>query len=417
MTANAEGSCLMIARTRKFTAFGALGALALAGCNDSEPHFAPYDVPNSVGIADFNGDGDPDLVVAATSVIYGAGDPGFLSVLLHGTTAPDSFVNTQKIAGGFNPSTLAVGDLDNDGNADVAVANAGSGDVSIFLQDAGSPGNFLPATFLPTGGVPLDVAVGDIDGDGADDLLIASFEAAGSVFVAYQDLLSPGEFGLPTRLPVGRPSTSVAIGDINGDGRLDLAATVQDADGSDGAVVILIQDPVVRRQFLAPGEFSVGTEPLSVRIADLDNDTRPDLVVVNEGPGLQGQGNAGVSVLLQDGLVAGSFLAPVSYASGTRPVHVAVGDLDGDGNPDLVVADQGGQRGAVSVLLQDPSRGGVFLTANRYPGFYGPLGVAIGDLNEDGLPDIAAADGSRATLLLQQIGSPGTFAAAVPVGD
>lgn len=407
----------MVVRTCRFTAFGVLGALALTGCNDSKLSIAPYEVPNSVAIADFDGDDDLDLVVAATSVIYGAGDPGFLSVLLHGPAAPDAFVNTQEIAAGFNPSTLAVGDLDNDGNADVAVANVGSGDVSVFLQDAGVRGTFLPAVSLPTGGAPFDVAVGDIDGDGADDLLIASFESAGSVFVAYQDLLTPGQFGAPIRLPVSRPSTSVAIADINGDGRLDVAATVQDADGSDGAVVILIQDSLVSRQFLAPGEFSVGTEPLSVRIADLDNDTRPDLVVVNEGPGLQGQGNAGVSVLLQDGLVDAFFLAPVSYAAGTHPVHIAVGDLDGDGNPDLVVADRGGQRGAVSVLLQDPSRGGVFLTASRYPGFYGPLGVAIGDLNDDGLPDIAAADGSRATLLFQQIASPGTFAPAVPVGD
>ncbi len=407
----------MVGRIRGFTACGALGALALAGCNDSNLNIAPYDVPNSVAIADFNGDGDLDLVVAATNVIYAAADPGFLSVLLQAPAVPGSFVSNQEITAGFNPSTLAVGDLDNDGNADVAVANVGSGDVSVFLQDASATGTFLPAISLPTGGAPFDVAVSDIDGDGADDLLIASFEAAGSVFVAYQDLLSPGQFGVPTRLPVSRPSTSVAIGDINGDGRLDLAATVQDADGSDGAVVILIQDALIPRLFLAPGEFPVGTEPLSVKIADLDNDTRADLVLVNEGPGLQGQGNAGVSVLLQDSLVSASFLAPVTYAAGTHPVHIAVGDLDGDGNPDLVVADRGGQRGAVSVLLQDPSRGGVFLTANRYPGFYGPLGVAIGDLNDDGLPDIAAADGSRATLLLQQIGSPGTFAAAVPVED
>ncbi|MEO8225369.1 MAG: VCBS repeat-containing protein, partial [Gammaproteobacteria bacterium] len=302
-------------------------------------------------------------------------------------------------------------------NVDVAIANAGSGNVSVILQDATAPGTFLAATTIDTGGTPLDVATGDIDGDGAVDLAIASFESGGSVFVVYQNPLVPGQFGAPVRLAINRPSTSVALGDIDGDGRQDLVATVQDADGSDGAVALLIQDPGVPRQFLAPVEIPVGTEPLSVRIADLDGDDRPDLVLVHEGPGQQGQGNSGVSVLLQDGLVDGAFLAPVTYAAGSHPVHVAIGDLDGDDQPDLVVANRGNQRGAVSVLLQDFSRDGVFLTATSYPGFYGPLGVAIGDLNDDGLPDIAAADASRATVLFQQVGSPGTFAAAVPVGD
>lgn len=395
-----------------------LCALAVAGCDDDDDvHFASYDVPNSVGIADLDGDSVPDLVVAATRVNYGAADPGFLAVLLQDPVTPGSFLIAQETGAGYNPSTLALGNLDGDANPDVVVANAGSGDVSVFLHDAAAPDAFLAATFIDTGGAPLDVATGDIDGDGAVDVAIASFEADGSVYVAYQNPAVPGEFGAPVRLAVDRPVTSVAIGDIDGDLHQDLVATVQNADGSDGAVAVLIQDPGVPRQFAAPLEYLAGTEPLSVKIIDLDADGNPDLVLVNEGPGLQGQGNAGVSVLLQDPSVPGAFLAPVTYAAGFRPVHLAIGDLDGDARPDLAVADAGRRRGAVTVLLQDPARGGVFLTASSYPGFYGPLGVAIGDLNDDGLPDIAAADGYRATVLYQQVGSPGVFASAVPVGD
>jgi hypothetical protein len=90
--------------------------------------------------------------------------------------------------------------------------------------------------------------------------------------------------------------------------------------------------------------------------------------------------------------------------------------LNGDGKPDLVVASLGpAPRGAVSVLLQSTTTAGTFGTATSYAGWGQPLSVAVADLNGDGHPDIAVADGFTATVMLQNPASPGTFANAVPV--
>jgi VCBS repeat protein len=95
-----------------------------------------------------------------------------------------------------------------------------------------------------------------------------------------------------------------------------------------------------------------------------------------------------------------------------------VGDLNGDGKPDLVVANLGpAPSGSVSVLLQDPAHPGVFLAASNYPGLGQPLAVAIADLNGDGHPDIAVADGNSAAVMLQIASAPGTFAQMLSVGN
>ena len=144
------------------------------------------------------------------------------------------------------------------------------------------------------------------------------------------------------------------------------------------------------------------------------------------GTASDGQDRAGVSLLLHDPSNLGSFLAPVTYTTPGSSIDVAVGacpgpacsDLNGDGMPDLVVVNLApANTGSVSVLLQDPAHPGTFLLpATNYPALGQPLSVTIAFLNGDGLPDIAIADGPSAGVLFQNAGSPGTFGAATRVG-
>jgi hypothetical protein len=228
---------------------------------------------------------------------------------------------------------------------------------------------------------------------------------------------SPGQFGTPLNLPTGKVTPSVAVGDLNGDGAPDIVAAVSDASGNNGAVFVFMQNAANRGTFLAPVVYPAGAQPQSVKIADVNGDGLPDIVVANLGPGADGKGSAGVSILLQDSAHPGTFLAPVTYMTPPAAIDVAVGDLNGDGKPDLVVASlQPVPTGSISVLLQDPAHPGMFLAATSYSGLSQPLSVAIADLNHDGHPDIAVADGISATVLMQNAASPGTFAPAAQVG-
>jgi hypothetical protein len=399
-----------------------LGALlgTLVSCHyGSDYSFPTFDVPNSIAIADVNGDGTPDLLIATTADQGNVHNPGFANVILgtHGT--PGTFQTGVRYATtGSDPSSIAVADLTHSGSLDLVVANFGTGSVSVFMHGA-SPGTYQTAVSVTTGGQPNQVVIADVNGDGKPDLVLADESAPGNVIVLFQDPANPGQFLAPMKLPINNNiAASVAIGDLNGDGAPDIVAATFDANGNNGAVYIFYQSATTRGTFPAPVTFPAGAQPQAVRIADVNGDGLPDLVLANRGPGIDGTGSAGVSVLLQDAAHPGSFLLPVTYATQPRAVDVAVADLNGDGKPDLVVANLGpAPTGSVSVLLQDPSHAGVFLAATSYAGFGQPLGVAIADLNGDGHPDIAVADGNTATVMLQSATSPGTFAQAVQVGN
>ncbi|HYB66249.1 MAG TPA: VCBS repeat-containing protein, partial [Steroidobacteraceae bacterium] len=364
----------------------------------------PVNVPNSVAIADVNGDGVPDLVVATTADSGAFTNPGFANVILGNMASPGTFAKgVQYPITGTNPSGIVATDLTGSGHLDLVVSNSGSGSISVFMHGA-TAGTFMPGVDIATGGQPNQVVAGDLTGSGAKlDLALADNSVSGNAIVLVHDPANPGKFLAPIKLATNNFTPSVAIGSL-GNGKVAVVAATYDANGNNGAVYVFVETSTSPVTFAAPVTFPAGAQPQAVRIADIDGDGLPDLVVANYGPGTDGTGVAGVSVLLQNAASPGTFLAPVTYATPEGAIDVAVGDLNGDGRPDLVVASLDPDfSGGVSVLLQNPApaAAGTFGTATVYAGMGQPLSVAIGDLNGDGHPDIAVADGTSATVLLQ----------------
>src|SRR5262249_40522184 len=169
-------------------------------------HFAVGTNPRYVAVGDFNSDGKPDLAV----VNFGSAN---VSILLN--TGSSSFGSVNNFGVGTDPRSLAIGDFNGDGKPDLAVANFGSEDVSILLNTG--TGSFIAAADpnLLAGSMSRSVALGDLNGDGNIDLAVGD-----SIFLG----AGTGSFGAAMSLG-GANSNAVAIGDFNGDGNLDLAVT------------------------------------------------------------------------------------------------------------------------------------------------------------------------------------------------
>src|SRR6516225_4512269 len=335
---------------------------------------------------------------------------------------------------GISPSSVAIGDLNGDGRLDLVTANIGgdplgtptpAGTVSVLLGNGG--GTFSAATPYPTGSViRSSVAIGDLNGDGRLDLAVTNYGSPSSLVPAGTVSVFLGAGGgtlaAATQYPTGTGlpgAQSVAIGDLNGDGRLDLAVA-----NSSSSISVLLGQAGGGFLTLSPRALSPVNNFSSVALADLNGDAKLDLAVTNYGsspgdPGtvlvLLGNGNGTfgsptvyptgsntVSVLLGNG--TGGFSAATPYATGLGPDSVAIGDLNGDGRLDLAVANH--DSNTVSVLLGNV--GGGFQQQTQYPTGLGPSSVAIRDLNGDGKLDLAVAnaDSNNVTVLLNDIAPP-----------
>jgi hypothetical protein len=301
--------------------------------------------PVSVAIGDLNGDGKPEL---ATANVRGSN----LSVLVNrGDGSFDARRDYRTIK---YPQSVAIADLNGDGKPDLATAKdatASAADTVSVLLNRGD-GTFQARRDRGGSNGGHSIAIADLNGDRKPDIVTGRYGDGVSVVLSG----SGGRFGTKREYLTESAATSnsVKIGDLNGDGKPDLASASPlggfAADGSSTSSVSVLLNRG-DGSFEATRDYVPGRGTRSVAVGDLNCDGRPDLVTANSGdPNLDPTGS--VSVLLNKG--RNLFAAKRDFRAGRSPASVAVGDLNGDHKPDLVTANAGAD--TLSVLINTSSQ-------------------------------------------------------------
>ncbi|HEY6458263.1 MAG TPA: VCBS repeat-containing protein [Steroidobacteraceae bacterium] len=408
-----------------------LPLLALGSCGNDNLG-AVITVPNAVVVSDLNGDGLLDVAVVAAQIDQTGltQPPGLLGTMVNIHATPGQFQPAvQYETSGAPPSGLAVGDLTGNGSHDLVSANFNAGTLSLFTETSPTSAVYNKAININVGGHPNDVQVADINGDGLPDLIIA--DDTGKVTYLIQNSASPGTFLAPVSLPITNRAISVAVGDLNGDGLPDLAVTSFDVNGDFGLVSVYFQNPSAPGTFLStPTTIVALGEPSQIRIADVNQDGSNDLVIACQGLGLAADPTAdpsssayqeslyGAMVILQNAAGPGTFGTPVTYTGVQGNISLAVADFNMDGLPDIAMVSLYPQgQGYVITMQQDPSNPGAFLGTGTYAGSGQPVSLVIGDMDNDGLPDLVVADTTGAVWYKNQASTPGTFALQSQIGQ
>lgn len=315
----------------------------------------------------------------------------------------------------LRPKALALGDFNNDGKQDLAVASlkcdpdkdpratctttTKSGQVSILVGDgAGKFSEFIESETkrspFAVAGSPASIAVADFDGDGNDDFATVHPE---SDKVTVRRGNGNVDFYRATQIIVQGAPSAIAIADLNRDGKQDIATANMKRPKQ--GVSILLGDGT--GNFGSPAYYPTSANaPRSVVIADFNKDSNQDIATANASE------DESISIWLGDG--KGKFGTATSIGIGEVPSAIATADFNGDGNPDLATANTGSN--TVSILLGDGSGG--FGQATDFSAGTDPIAIVINDFDGDRKKDIVVVSGNKNSLTILLGDGTGRFTLA-----
>jgi cysteine-rich repeat protein len=366
---------------------------ATGGDTANEPDATGGDTANEVAAPDGSGGDASNDAQGADAPGDGAGpgsdagQDGGACTTLFGAAASPTSLGTDD-------TSVALADLDHDGFQDAIVVARFNNAVSVLLGKG--DGTFQPRVNYPTAQNPIGVAVGDLNGDGWADLVVTSSPSSGTGSVGVRLNLKNGALGARADFPVGQGPSAVAIADLDGNSRSDVVV----ANATANTVGVLLGDG--QGALGSQTEYATGASPTAVAVADVDKNGKADVLVLN-------QIASSVSVLLGNG--NGTLQAKVDTATDTSPVAFDVADVDGDTFADVVVANATNtvNPSVLSVLIG--KHDGSF-TKTSIPTARFPNGIRLADVDRNGTLDIVCgASGADQVAVHRGFGN-GTFAPA-----
>ena len=332
---------------------------------------------NAVALADFNGDGKPDIAAASGSLwtLTSSGGGNF--------NTPVSV----SLGTGVSASGVATADLNGDGKPDLVVGDSNGSGIYVLLGKG--DGTFQAPVRYPAGGIVNSIAIADFNGDGKPDIAVCGSNYGSGSTVGILLGKGDGTFQSVTNLSGTVTPVSLTVGDFNNDGKPDLAIADQGTWNFSANALLPTGSAVVvylgkgNGGFQSPVTYVAGIDPLFVTAADVNGDKSPDLIVGTLDPKWASNGQSDVAVLLGKG--DGTFKAASYAATEEAPGAIAVADFNGDGKPDLAIA-HCCTNTFLTYMLGNGD--GTFQSEVPFPAAYNPSAIAVADLNGDGMPDL-----------------------------
>jgi len=336
---------------------------ALAQFTVTTSNYPVGTTPDAAAAGDFDGDGDLDLAVAN-------GAPDKVSLLFNAGNGTFGAPVHVLLGAGSGPNTPVAGDLDNDGDVDLAVSLKNSNAVRLVINNAGI---FTPGGSFPVGAEPRDLVLANLDGD-LDNDLVASNRSGNSVTVLRND---GGLVFTPTAYLTGLDQREVDVGDVTGDGLIDIVAAAHDSE----AVVVLRN--LGGAAFTNHATLSTSPrKPSGVSTARLDANGTLDIAAAGSNNGLEY-----AIVFLNGG--AGAFAPQEPYLSGGQNANsIVAADMDFDGDQDLALANVDSN----NVSLLPNSGAGAFAPAQNVGVGAEPSHIIDADLDGNGATDLVTTN-------------------------